>query len=296
MARCCCRRSLSSAASSPRPRAVPASFRGRLARGAVPHVLAPTAVPWGGDSGMWHAPSSVEAVEDLCWNVDELQARADQPPLYELAAYDWRPPSKEQRSQMSVARRKRQPSGGESSDSSDYKGYGLTNDGGCPMHPSSSAAVILPVLKSIAAGDGASILRLGSSARLRGLLQQRTPHDLALLATGVSLSLGTLPLLPEHCVHVTQLGSPRDAFSAWPPWPPSESPPDVNLVACIQHCVDDDDRFDRNRKDNDNETDEQNGYRAGKSFGKSTVWLTSVQDLFDEVWRCDADAAEVCLS
>ncbi len=189
---------------------------------------------------------------------------------------------------MSATRRKRQPGGaGDSCGSSDYKGYGLTNDGGCPMHPSSSAAVVLPVLKSIAAGDGASILRLGSSARLRGLLAQRTPHDLALLATGISLSLGTLPLRPDHCLHVTQPGLQRETVSAWSPWPPSDAPPDVNLVACIQHCGQGDENT------TSNEMEEQLRYIEDESFGKSTVWVTSVKDLFDEIRRCDADAAEV---
>lgn len=226
----------------------------------------------------------MEAVEDLFWNVDELQARADQPALHALSVADWHPPSKEQRSRLSAARRKRQSAVDGANDSSGYKGYGLTNDGGCPMHPSSSAAVFLPVLKSVAAGSGASILRLGSSPRLRRLLRQRTPHDLALLATGISVSLGTQPLLPEHCMHVMQSDLQRQPVPAWPPRAQSDSPPDVNLVACIQHC---------GPGDEQNEIDETVGCIEHASHGKPTVWLISVQELFDEVRQRDAQAAEV---
>ena len=268
----------------------------------MPNELAPgTAVqpPWGVDSGLWHthvpvgvgarvcghAPSSLEALEDLLWNVDELQARADQPMLHELSARDWYPPSREQRAQMSAARRKRQTVVADA-EPSDYKGYGLTNDGGCPMHPCSSAAVFLPVLKSIAAGAGASILRVGSSPRMRGLLRQRTPHDLALLATGVSLSLGVRPMLSEHCVHVMQSGVQGEADSAWPVWQARESPPDVNLVACIQHGGRGDDST-------GSPVDEKAECGEDAEYGHPIVWLTSVQDLFDEVRQHNAEAAEV---
>jgi hypothetical protein len=281
------RRRLSSgaAAAAATPRAVPASAKGRLARGSVPHSLAPTGVPWGDGSGLTHAPSSLEAVEDVFYNVDVLQARADQPPLHELVPLDWAPPSKQQRAQMAMRRRQEAADSSDSTLASAYKGYGLTNDGGCPVHPVSSAAVLLPVLKSLAAGGGLSVLRLGSSPQLRRLLAQRSPHDLALVAVGASLSLGTHRLPAEHCLHVAQSRLPA-VSRPWPPWPSSDTPPpDVSLVACIQNGTEDDDA-------EVEKLDESPDVRVD-SGSVATVWATPVKDLLDEINRRDPDAAQV---
>ena len=56
------------------------------------------------------------------------------------------------------------------------------------------AAALTPLLRDLSAGAGLGVMRLGSSARHRQLLEGLSPHDIARVAAGRVPSLGVEPL------------------------------------------------------------------------------------------------------
>ena len=140
------------------------------------------------------------AMGELLRNVKLLQSRADQPPLHELTLDDF-------------------PLGRPGSARNAF--YGVPDETTEGVY----AAALTPLLRDLTAGAGLGVMRLGSSARHRQLLEGLSPHDIALIAAGLVPSLGVEPLRRQHVLHVQQ----GDRGSG--PNPPV--PAEATLVACI---------------------------------------------------------------
>ena len=128
---------------------------------------------------------------ELLRNVKLLQSRADQPALQELTLEDF-------------------PLGRPGSARNAF--YGVPDETTEGVY----AAALTPLLRDLTAGAGLGVMRLGSSARHRQLLEGLSPHDIALVAAGLVPSLGVEPLRSHQVLHVQQ-GDRRSG--ALPPVP-----------------------------------------------------------------------------